>query len=101
MTTISTHVLDTATGRPGPGVGVTITDDTHTVVGRGTTDDDGRVAHLADVGDGVHHLHFATGDYGNPFYPEVVVTVQIDGSVDHYHIPLLLSTFGYTTYRGS
>lgn len=100
MTTISTHVLDTATGGPGPGVVVTVTGPTGAEIADGITDADGRVVQLAEVGGGVHRIHFATGDYGNTLYPEVVVAVSIDPETDHYHIPLLLSPFGYTTYRG-
>jgi len=105
MTSVSTHVLDTATGAPAPGVKVTLQreiDGGWQQVGEGETDKVGRVASLGLALDsGVYRLTFATGDAGNAFFPEVVLVVDLDGSQDHYHIPLLLSPYGYTTYRGS
>jgi 5-hydroxyisourate hydrolase len=113
MSRISTHVLDTARGRPAAGVTVVLeaaTPDGHwTEVARGVTDADGRVPDLSQgdaVGAGEYRLRFATGDYfralgGEPFYPEVAVHVRLDGPSARYHLPLLLSPFGYSTYRGS
>ncbi|MGH8914708.1 MAG: hydroxyisourate hydrolase [Acidimicrobiia bacterium] len=105
MTSLSTHVLDTAEGRPVAGVTVTLErslDGGWQYVGQGETDGDGRVAALGVALDsGVYRLVFATGDAGNPFYPEVHVIVDLDGDEGHYHVPLLLSPYGYTTYRGS
>ena len=105
MTTLSTHVLDTALGRPAAGVGVTLLrgDD---VVGSGSTDTDGRLRDFAPrMEPGTYTLAFATSDYfastARPvFYPEVRVTFVIDTDT-HYHVPLLLSPYGYSTYRGS
>lgn len=105
MTGLSTHVLDTTTGSPAVGVVVTLersSDGAWQHVGEGVTDEDGRVAALGfALGSGIYRLVFATGDAGNDFYPEVHVIVDIDEDRAHYHIPLLLSGYGYTTYRGS
>jgi 5-hydroxyisourate hydrolase len=105
LTGVSTHVLDTTTGAPAVGVAVTLersSDGGWQHVGEGVTDDDGRVAALGvALGSGVYRLAFATGDAGNSFYPEVHVIVDIDETREHYHIPLLLGAYGYTTYRGS
>jgi 5-hydroxyisourate hydrolase len=113
MSSISTHVLDTAGGRPAAGMHVTLeaaTPDGWTERGAAFTDADGRVSHLLDegttIGAGVHRLTFATGDWfaqqgQTCFYPKVTVTFQIADSDSHYHVPLLLSPFGYSTYRGS
>jgi 5-hydroxyisourate hydrolase len=105
VTGLSTHVLDTTTGSPATGVSVVLersSDGGWQHVGEGVTDDDGRVAALGvALGSGVYRLVFATGAAGNSFYPEVHVIVDIDEAREHYHIPLLLSEYGYTTYRGS
>jgi 5-hydroxyisourate hydrolase len=105
MTGLSTHVLDTVSGQPAVGVKVTLeraSDGGWEYVGDGLTDDDGRVAALGvALGSGIYRLVFATGDAGNPFFPEVHVIVDVDDAIDHYHVPLLLSSYGYTTYRGS
>lgn len=106
MASISTHVLDTATGRPAAGLAVTLETPDGTVLTRATTDADGRVGDLAHgVGEGVHRLRFDTGDWFGgqgveAFYPEVVVTFAVRGA-EHFHVPLLLSPYGYSTYRGS
>ncbi len=109
-TTLSTHVLDAGTGRPAPGVGLTLhrrDDDAWEEVGRGVTDDDGRCRTLASDGlhPGVWRLTFDTGSYfattgTRGFYPEVSVVFEVTGP-GHHHIPLLLSPFAYSTYRGS
>jgi 5-hydroxyisourate hydrolase len=105
VTGVSTHVLDTTTGLPAVGIAVTLersSDGGWQYVGDGVTDEDGRVAALGvALGSGVYRLVFATGDAGNTFYPEVHVIVDIDDARGHYHIPLLLSAYGHTTYRGS
>jgi 5-hydroxyisourate hydrolase len=102
---ITTHVLDTSRGCPAAGVPVVLergADSGWQPVGRGTTDADGRVSDLLSgrPEDGRYRLVFDTGAYSR-FYPEVTVTFVVDGDEDHYHVPLLLSPFGYSTYRGS
>jgi 5-hydroxyisourate hydrolase len=108
---ITTHVLDTSRGRPAAGVPVTLERATHSgwqPAGRGTTDADGRASDLlpARPDAGRYRLTFDTGAYFHAagetgFYPEVTVTFEVEGGADHYHVPLLLSPFGYSTYRGS
>jgi 5-hydroxyisourate hydrolase len=103
MTTLTTHVLDTATGLPAAAMGVHLsrqTDDGWERLRNGVTDDDGRFDFGA-VEAGTHRLGFETGSYGSEFYPFVHVVFLVDGSRPHHHVPLLLSPFGYTTYRGS
>ncbi|HEY0641591.1 MAG TPA: hydroxyisourate hydrolase [Pseudonocardiaceae bacterium] len=101
---VSTHVLDTGRGRPAAGVTVRLerlVAGAWEPVGDGVTDDDGRVARLAtDTGAGVHRLTFDTAAHSD-FYPEVSVTFTIAEPAEHHHVPLLLSPFAYSTYRGS
>ena len=113
MSQITTHVLDTAIGRPATGVDVTLSRkgrDGWQDIAAGRTDADGRVADLlgADrrLDAGIYRMHFATGAYlerrdATPFYPFVDVVFVLEQGGEHYHIPLLLSPFGYSTYRGS
>jgi len=105
VTSVSTHVLDTASGEPVEGVTVTMErslDGGWQHMSEGVTDVNGRIVMLAGaVFSGVYRLVFETGDAGNTFYPQVHVVVSLDEEQDHYHIPLLLSPYGYTTYRGS
>jgi 5-hydroxyisourate hydrolase len=114
MSTITTHVLDIAHGRPAGGVPVTLerrdaADGWH-VVGRGETDADGRLRTLMPSGvavePGVYRLTFGTRPYfdalGVPsFHPEVIVVFETGAGASHYHVPLLIGPYGYTTYRGS
>lgn len=103
MAGITTHVLDTAKGRPAAGVAVTLFSGKD-VLFDGETDADGRARVLeADrVKSGVYRIVFDTGAY-NPagFFPEAAITFQVTDTSQHYHVPLLLSPFGYSTYRGS
>ena len=112
MSAITTHVLDTSTGRPAAGVGIVLERrdvDVYREIGRGLTDADGRLRTL--LGEqplvlGVYRITFATGAYfagqGLPcFYPEVPVVFAVVDETQHHHVPLLLSPYGYTTYRGS
>jgi 5-hydroxyisourate hydrolase len=108
VTGITTHVLDTARGRPAEGVPVVLerhVDSRWQRVGRGTTDADGRANELLSSApeEGRYRLTFDTGAYFGEagFYPEVSVTFVVDHRAEHYHVPLLLSPFGYSTYRGS
>jgi 5-hydroxyisourate hydrolase len=98
VVSLSTHVLDAATGRPAAGLEVRLESVDGTVIARERTDSDGRITGW-DPGRGVHRLVFDTG--GHAFYPEVAVTFRITDAGEHHHVPLLLSPFAYTTYRGS
>ena len=109
MSTISTHVLDTSLGRPAAGVKITLERDGKTV-GSGITDDDGRVKDLveagAQLGIGLHMIVFEVGQYfastnRDAFYERVTIEFVVSSDSDHYHVPLLLNPFGYSTYRGS
>lgn len=104
MSTLSTHVLDTSTGEPAAGMRVHLARSDGEVwddVASTTTDEDGRAGGFGDLTGGTYRLGFETGGYGNEFYPYVHVVFRVEESRDHYHVPLLLSPFGYTTYRGS
>jgi 5-hydroxyisourate hydrolase len=111
MSTLSTHVLDAASGQPAAGVWVALhrrDGDGWEPLGEAVTDDDGRARDLApgEVGAGVYRLVFATGEYfaatGQAgFFPEVPVVFEITDTGRHYHVPLLLSPFAFSTYRGS
>ncbi len=99
-TSLSTHVLDTTTGRPAAGIRVSVEQDGR-VVASGVTDADGRIPALASGLDaGAYRLVFETGAYaGDLFFRRVALDVALpDG---HTHVPLLLSRFGVTSYRGS
>ncbi|MCJ0903618.1 hydroxyisourate hydrolase [Rhodococcus sp. ARC_M6] len=105
---LSTHVLDSTTGKPAAGVGVQLCVADGAPISRGYTDSDGRIAELAPDGltPGNYHLIFDTGAYFEQtgqenFYPEVSVTFRINDTARGYHVPLLLSPFAYSTYRGS
>jgi 5-hydroxyisourate hydrolase len=108
MSSISTHVLDSARGQPASGVGVRLESADGTEVAAGRTDADGRIGNLgpAELVAGAYRLVFDTGGYfavtGQPvFYPEVVVSFAIGDPFEHYHVPLLLAPYAYSTYRGS
>lgn len=112
MSAITTHVLDISRGRPAAGVPVELErqeeDGTWRAVGRGLTDQDGRLGDLMDepLRAGVYRLTFDTAAYfagqdREGFYPEVSVTFQVIRAEEHHHVPILLGPFGYTTYRGS
>ena len=108
---LSTHVLDATTGRPAAGVRIaweSWTKLSWTPVVARETDADGRVKDwgAADLGLGLHRLVFATGAWfaasrQPTFYPEVVVVFEVTDAGAHHHVPLLLSPFAYSTYRGS
>jgi 5-hydroxyisourate hydrolase len=113
MSTISTHVLDTAAGHPAEGLPIALEarrGDEWIKLGGGTTNDDGRVRDLLGDGKtlelGVYRMTFSTGVYFDKhdiegFYPVVRVVFEIQAPDEHYHVPLLLSPYGYSTYRGS
>jgi 5-hydroxyisourate hydrolase len=108
VTTLSTHVLDAVSGAPAAGVRVTLErrdGGAWTELASATTDDDGRSRAFPELRPGVHRLvfdtdaHFAaTGRSG--FYPEVAISFRVADD-RHHHVPLLLSPFAYSTYRGS
>lgn len=104
MTTLSTHVLDTTTGEPASGMHIRLSkwvDGGWEHIAELITDDEGRAGGFGDLVGGRHRLGFETGAYGNEFYPFVAVVFEIEDDRPHYHIPLLLSQYGYSTYRGS
>jgi len=114
MSAITTHILDTTSGRPGAGIPVVLERKTHSsgwqIVAEGITDVDGRVNDLLSVKEaflpGHYRLIFDTGAYFamkgiECFFPQVTVSFVVKDPVQHFHVPLLLSPFGYSTYRGS
>ena len=106
---VTSHVLDAATGRPARGVGVRLEardGDGWTHVADAVTDDDGRVSRLGPdaLAEGVYRVVFDTAAYFGDrptFYPEVVIAFELADAAEHYHVPLLIAPFGYSTYRGS
>jgi len=109
--TLSTHVLDASSGRPATEVPLTLdrrVGDSWERVGSGVTDDDGRCRTMAPDGleAAVYRLVFDTGTYFSAtgvsgFYPEISVVFEVNEPERHHHVPLLLSPFAYSTYRGS
>ena len=104
MTSLSTHVLDATTGTPAAGVALVLSDAGGDVLATAVTDHDGRARFAVDLAPATHRLAFATGEYfaaagRETFYPEAVVAFTAAGP--HLHVPLLLSPFAYSTYRGS
>jgi len=110
---ITTHILDTAKGRPAAGVTVILEmrqASEWSPAGRGVTDENGRLSLLPEdrpVLPGAYRLTFDVGTYhrdqgiGVPFFPEATITFNVRDGSEHFHVPLLLSPFGYSTYRGS
>lgn len=113
MSAITTHILDISTGFPARGVLITLEQETSEgwkIIGKGQTDNDGRLRDLIapdeKLIEGNYRLTFETGQYfkeqqTEAFYPQVNVTFIVRNPNQHYHVPLLLSPFGYSTYRGS
>jgi 5-hydroxyisourate hydrolase len=123
VSAISTHVLDIAAGRPAEGMGVRLEQVAPAgpdEIATATTDSAGRITSLGPerISPGTYRLVFDTGSYqarqsqqgsaddaamppGVPFFPEVTVTFTVADDREHYHVPLLMSPFGYSTYRGS
>lgn len=109
MSLITTHVLDTTAGKPGAGIAVVLeycegTMRSWTVLNHGVTDAEGRLRNLLTTDHepkaGLYRLRFDTSAH-SLFFPEVVVQFFVADLRQHYHVPLLLTRFGYTTYRGS
>lgn len=114
MSTISTHILDTALGKPADAVNVILelqnADESWTTLSEAWTDDDGRVKPFflveTHLDAGVYRLVFDVESYysrldTDSFYPQVTVVFRIGDTQQHYHVPLLISPFGFSTYRGS
>ncbi|MEV0085722.1 hydroxyisourate hydrolase [Saccharopolyspora sp. NPDC050642] len=111
MSAVTTHVLDAARGAPAAGVAIRLEAAKGTdwnSIASGRTDDDGRIKDLGpdrlEAGD--YRLTFETGEYFDSqgvatFYPQVQITFRIADPAQHYHVPLLLSPFAFSTYRGS
>ena len=104
--TLSTHILDTALGMPAKDVRVLLSHQIGTgfvPLAEAKTDEDGRIRWEDDLERGTYRLVFDVAGYLGPdaFFPEVSVVFQIAGLRAHYHVPLLLSPYGYSTYRGS
>ena len=105
MSGISTHILDTSLGRPAAGVAVRLFFDGRELA-MSMTNEEGRIPALLPPGvplsAGIYKMVFAVGSrWPDSFYPEVSVTFLVKDSGSHYHVPLLISPFGFTTYRGS
>lgn len=113
MSAITTHILDVSAGFPARGVSVMLERQTAgnwEIIGEGATDDDGRLRDLlasdAEFHAGNYRLTFDTETYFanrqiEGFYPSVTIVFSVRDAAQHYHVPLLLSPFGYSTYRGS
>lgn len=110
---LSVHVLNLQDGLPSAGVQVTLEQQTGTTwsqLNSGTTNEQGRIPALYPEGKklekGTYRVTFKTGDWfrshnASTFFPQVPVMFTVDGAVAHYHIPLLLSPYGFSTYRGN
>lgn len=112
MSQITTHILDLSTGAPASGVSVTLfqgSGEGRVPVASGKTDSDGRVSDWLEDGvlpEGIYSIAFESGEYFQvqgveSFYPQVEIAFQVAPGGQHYHVPLLLSPWGYSTYRGS
>ncbi len=112
MSTITTHVLDVPRGRPARGIAVILERvgfPQSALLARASTDADGRVKAFTptpSLQPGSYRLTFEVGPYFaaasvEAFYPRVVVEFEVRDTAQHYHVPLLLSAYGYSTYRGS
>ncbi|MFE6735720.1 hydroxyisourate hydrolase [Microbacterium sp. NPDC057650] len=110
---LSTHILDTGIGKPASGVDVSLEarngrSDTWKTIAEGITDKDGRIENLGGktLPEGAYRITFETEAYftaqkKETFFPEVTIDFYITDNTQHYHVPLLLSPFAYSTYRGS
>ncbi len=108
MSPITTHVLDTAKGCPAKHIPVTLeflSNEQWNIVAQGITDDDGRIMDwmTQQAQTGEYRISFATASYheNKGFFPSVTINFMIDNPEQHYHVPLLLSPFSFSTYRGS
>ena len=113
MSQITTHVLDTSSGMPARELPISLYYQSSTgwqKLAEGVTDADGRISDLLSLEKaleaGIYRLKFNTSEYyknnnEQGFYPYVDIVFELDASGSHYHVPLLLTAFGYSTYRGS
>ena len=111
MSTVTTHVLDTSQGQPAAGVPVRLeylTGGEPSLVAEASTDGDGRVRELGPDGlpPGIYRVVFEVAEYfarsgQRAFYPEIAISFLVDSADGHYHVPLVLSPFAYSTYRGT
>ena len=105
--TLSTHVLNLGTGMPQRGLAVSLLNEDGDFMAKGITDRSGRISEWKDTTSllpGIYRLRFLVGNeasIANHFYPYIEVVFRLSGEQPHYHLPLLLNEFGYTTYRGS
>ena len=113
MSAITTHILDTTTGKPGTGIAVALEHKTHTsgwqVIAQGVSDADGRINDLLSPKEpfaaGLYRLNFETGPYFlmqnvEYFFPQITINFVVRDPSEHYHVPLLLNSFSFTVYRG-
>jgi 5-hydroxyisourate hydrolase len=105
---LSTHVLDTTLGQPARGMRLTLKNEQGHLIAEGHTNDDGRFNDWPEAGfdNGIYELTFHTGDYltaqyGQAFYPKASICFELAGPQAHFHVPLLVSPYSYSTYRGS
>ncbi len=110
MSGITTHILDTSLGRPASGVQVTLefaNGENWAKIGSGTTNQDGRTEPLVnECQKGTYRISFEVGEYfrkskTSAFYPSVQIQFRVENPGEHFHVPLLLNPYGYSTYRGS
>lgn len=113
MSAITTHILDVSRGRPAPDVEVSLSrreQDAWLSVGAARTDGDGRAGDFLtdrdEVPRGVYRIRFEVGPYfersgTDAFYPYVTIVFRVEDPGEHYHVPILLGPYGFTTYRGS
>jgi 5-hydroxyisourate hydrolase len=114
MSGITTHILDQTSGMPAAGVAVVLERETHSAgwqrLGESLTDIDGRISDLLPAGEaflpGHYRMVFETAQYFllkniDTFYPQITIAFTVKDTAEHFHVPLLLSPFGYSTYRGS
>jgi hydroxyisourate hydrolase len=109
MSQLTTHILDTSIGKPAKGVLITLYNHENELIGKGITNEDGRIGDLLEndviLEPGIYKLIFETGSYFSSagtktFYPRATIEFEITDR-SHYHVPLLLNPYGYSTYRGS
>lgn len=108
MSFVTAHVLDASLGTPAAGVHISLQHSDGVEIAQAVTNDDGRVPELGPetLESGIYRITFGTGDYFasrnvETFYPSITIDFKVDAGQKHYHVPLLLSPFAYSTYRGS